>query len=49
MRHANNLENKIPSETYLKVQLVCMESQVHSFLKALLEYDKDQVPLTNQG
>ena len=45
MRLSNNLE-KISSETYWRVQLVCMKVQVHSFLEPTLEYNQDQIPLT---
>ena len=49
MRPYNNLENKTPSDTYLRVYLVCMKVQAHSSLEAPLEYNQDQTPLTNQG
>ena len=45
MRLSNNLE-KISSETYWRVQLVCMKVQVHSSLEPTLEYNQDQIPLT---
>ena len=37
MTPPNNLENKIPSDTYLKVQLVCMNVQAHTPLEPPLE------------
>ena len=45
---SNNLQNKTPSDTYWKVQLVFMKIQAHSFLKRL-ESNQDQTPLMNQG
>ena len=45
MRLSNNLE-KISSEIYWRVQLVCMKVQVHSSLEPTLEYNQDQTPLT---
>ena len=44
MRSSNNLE-KISSDTYGRVQLVCMKIQVHSSLEPTLEYNQDQIPL----
>ena len=49
MKPSNNLENKIPSDTYRRVQLVYKKVQFQSFLEPPLEYDKDHTPLTNQG
>ena len=49
MRPSTNLENKIPSDAYRRVQLECMKVQVHSFLEPTLEHNQDQMPLTNQG
>ena len=49
MRPFNNLENKILSDTYQRVQLVCMKAQAQSFLEPPLEYNQDQTPLVNQG
>ena len=49
MKPSNNLENKISSDFYWRVQLVCKKVQVHSSLEAPLEYNQDQMPLTNQG
>ena len=36
---SQNLENKIHSDTYLRIQLVCTKVQVHSSLEQLLEYN----------
>ena len=44
MAISNNLENKIPSD---EIQLLCMKVQVHSFLEPPLEFDQDQLSLTN--
>ena len=49
MKPSNNLENKAPSDTYWRVQLVCKKVQAHSFLEPPLEYNQDQMPLTNEG
>ena len=49
MKLSNNLENKTPSDTYWRVQLVYMKVQAHSSLEPPLEYNQDQVPLMNQG
>ena len=49
MKPSNNLENKTPSGTYGRVQLVRKKVQAHSSLKPPLEYNQDQMPLTNQG
>ena len=50
IRPSNNLENKISSDTYWRVQLIYMEVQTHSSLEPPLEYDQDQTQtsLTNQ-
>ena len=40
MRPSNNLENKTLSDTYWKVQLVCMKLQAHSYLEPPLEYNQ---------
>ena len=44
----NNLEKKIPSDTYWRIWLVRMKDQTHSSFKPPLEYSQDQKPLTNQ-
>ena len=44
MRPSSNLE-KISSDTYWRVQLVCMKIQVHSSSEPTLEYNQDQIPL----
>ena len=49
MRPFNNPENKTPSDTYWRVQLVCMKIQVDSSLEPPLEYNQDRMPLMNQG
>ena len=49
MRPSNNLENKPPSDTYWRVQLVCRKVQAHSSLESLLKYNQDQTLLMNQG
>ena len=49
MRPSNNLENKTISDTYWRVQLVCVQVQAHSSLEPPLEYNQDQTPLMNQG
>ena len=49
MKLPNNLENKTPSDTYWRVQLVCKKIQANRFLEPPLEYNQDQMSLTNQG
>ena len=49
MKPFNNLENKNPSDTYWRIQLVCKKIKAHSSLETPLEYNQDQIPLTNQG
>ena len=49
MRPSNNLENKTLSDTYGRVQLVCMKVQAYSSLKPPLEYNQDQMSFMNQG
>ena len=49
MRPSNILDNKTPSETYWKVQLVCIKFQAQSSLEPLLKYNQDQMPLMNQA
>ena len=44
MRPSNNLE-KISSDTYWRVQLVCMKIQVHSSLEPTQEYNQERIPL----
>ena len=46
---SSNLENKIHSDNYLRVQQVCIKVQAHSSLEPPLEYYQDQTPLMNQG
>ena len=49
MKLSNSLENKTPSDTYWRVQLVYKKVQAHSSLEPLLKYNQDQMPLANQG
>ena len=49
MRSSKNLENKIPLDTCQNVQLVCMKGQAYSFSKYPMQYNQDQMPLTNEG
>ena len=49
LHSSNNLENKIPLDTYWRFQLVCTKFHVHSSLEPPLEYHQDQIPLENQG
>ena len=49
MRPLDNLENKILSDTYWRVQLVYMKAQAHTSSEPPLEYNQNQIPLTNQG
>ena len=44
----NSLENKTPSDTFWKVQLVWMKLWAHSSLEQPLEYNQDQMPLANK-
>ena len=48
MKPSNNLENETPSDTHGRIQLVCKKFQAHSSLEPPLEYNQDQMPLTNQ-
>ena len=49
MSPSNNLENKIISDTFCRIQLVCVKAQAHSSLEPTLAYNQDQTPLMNQG
>ena len=49
MRPSNDLENKIISDTYWRVQLVCMKVQTHSVSQSPMEYNENQMPLVNKG
>ena len=42
MRPSNTLESKTPSDTYLRVQPVCMKVQAHSSLEPPVAYNQDQ-------
>ena len=48
MRPSNNLENKPSTNTYWQVQLVCTKVRVYGSLEPPLQYNGDQMPLTNQ-
>ena len=48
MRPSNNLENKIPPDTYCRVQVVQIKVLVNNSLEPPLEYNQNQMPLTNQ-
>ena len=48
-RPSNNLENKTPSGTYWRVQLVCVKVQTHNSVELPLEYNQDQTALMNEG
>ena len=48
MRPSENLENKITLYTYCRVQLVYMKIQAHKSSVPTLEYNQDQIPLTNK-
>ena len=43
------MKNKIPSDMYWRVQLVCMKVQAHSSPESPQEYNQDQMFLTNQS
>ena len=43
MRLSNNVEHKTTSDTYWRVQLVCMNLQAQSSLEAPLDYNQDQM------
>ena len=49
MRPSNILNNKTTSETYWKVQLVCIKFLVQSSLERPLKYNQNQMPLMNQA
>ena len=49
MRPSSKLENKIVSDTYWRIQLVCVKRQAHTSSEPPLEYNQDLMPLTNQG
>ena len=48
MKPSHSVENNTPSNTYWRVQLVSKNVQVHITLEPQLEYNQDQIPLTNQ-
>ena len=39
MKPSDNLENKTPSDTYWRAQLICKKVQTHSSLQPPLEYN----------
>ena len=43
MKPSNNLENKTPSDTYRRVQLICKKVPAHSSIEPPLEYNQDQM------
>ena len=46
MRLSNNLENKIPSDTYCKItQLLCTKVQAYCSLEPPLKYNQSMKPL----
>ena len=49
MKPSNSLENKTLSSIYWRVQLVYKKVQAHRSLEPQLEYNQDQMPMTNQG
>ena len=49
MTPSNNMENETPSETYWRVQLVCIKVQTQSSLEPPLEHNQNQTPLMIQG
>ena len=46
MKYFKNLENKTPSDTYRRIQLLCKKVQAHSPLQQPLKYNQNQMPLT---
>ena len=44
MTLSNNLDNKIPGNTYQRDQLACVRVQVHSLSEPAMEYNQDQRP-----
>ena len=49
MRPSKNSGNKIPSDTYLKVQLGYMKGKAHSSSEPPLKCNKYQILSTDQG
>ena len=49
METFNNMENKTPSDTYRRVQLVCMKVQAHSYLELPQEFNQNHTTLINEG
>ena len=48
MKPSDNMKNKIPSDTYWRVELVCTKVRSRSSLEPPLQYNHDQMPLTYQ-
>ena len=49
MKPISNLENKTTSDTYWRVQLLSKKVQGRSSIEPPLEYNQNQLLLTNQG
>ena len=49
MNSFNNLENKTPSDTYLRILIVHKKAHLRNSLEPPLEYHQYQMPLTKQG
>ena len=49
MKPISNLENKTTSDTYCRVQLLSKKVQGRSSIEPPLEYNQNQLLLTNQG
>ena len=45
MRPLKNMENKIPSDKFGRVQLICVEVQAHISSEPPQYYNQDQTPL----
>ena len=48
MKLSNNMKNKIPLDTYWRVELVCTKFRTESPLEPQLQYNNDQIPLKYQ-
>ena len=49
MRPFDSLENKMPSDTYRRIRLVCVKVHADIFSEPPQKYNQDQMLLTNQG
>ena len=49
MKPSSNLQNKIPSDIHYRVQLISKKVQAHSSLELPLEYNQDQMSVTNES